>query len=568
MKQCRLFLLLTGITLSISLLLLTSCHKNEDVQVELPIIILDSQTATYNVKVDKTITISPQYKNVDNATFTWTENGKVISTDRELNYSWSEIGEKYITITVVNAAGETFIEFKVNVLDKVLPSIEYAIPEGGLNIMSGVDFAFEPIVENDDKAKYAWYIDGEKVSEEKYLTHKFVAPGEYNIRYVVENEDGQTEFNFVVKVFNAEDFPFSWNFERETYYLSKGRSIRVIARNVQNEFDATYTFTLNGSDVQSGKEKFYIFDKSDEGEYELIVTMKNQYQTINKKLKVVVCPAEGTYKRTATSASNVRLNKVFEFLAAPGQFINENYSATTMEEANAYAESRLISGGGSLYLSLGAWGGSVVVGFDHSIENDGGYNIQIRGNAFDGSSEPGIVWVMQDENGNGLPDDTWYELKGSDYAEQTRDYWVTYFKPSSPKQATQWTDSEGNSGSIDYLGSFHKQDYYYPNWVSTSSYTIYGSKLKSKTIQESGIWKNLSFDWGYADNWSSSDRIDASSTTSNHFKISNAVTWDGKPANLQYIDFIKVQTGVNAKAGIIGENSTEVQDFKDYNLIK
>ena len=27
----------------------------------------------------------------------------------------------------------------------------------------------------------------------------------------------------------------------------------------------------------------------------------------------------------------------------------------------------------------------------------------IKGNAFDSSNEPGIVWVMQDVNGDGLP---------------------------------------------------------------------------------------------------------------------------------------------------------------------
>lgn len=75
-------------------------------------------------------------------------------------------------------------------------------------------------------------------------------------------------------------------------------------------------------------------------------------------------------------------------------------------------------------MSLGAFGGYLVVGFDHSIENDGGYNIGVSGNSFDGSSEPGIVWVMQDENGDGLPNDTWYELKGSEYGkpETTQDY--------------------------------------------------------------------------------------------------------------------------------------------------
>lgn len=89
--------------------------------------------------------------------------------------------------------------------------------------------------------------------------------------------------------------------------------------------------------------------------------------------------------------------KFTEFLPAPGQFVNENYTAVTMAEACAYAENRMAQ---TAYVSLGGFGGCLVVGFDHSIDNDGDYNIAVTGNPFDGSSEPGIVWVMQDENGD------------------------------------------------------------------------------------------------------------------------------------------------------------------------
>ena len=374
------------------------------------------------------------------------------------------------------------------------------------------------------------------------------------------------QISFKIVVTEPSKIPFKWEFEKDTYYLSQGRKIRIMPRNIQNEFDATYSFSVNGTQKQSGAQKHFIFEGTVQGTYNLRVTMTNSYRSENKDLTVVVCPPEGTYKRTG--GSGVRMNKVYEFMAAPGQFINEGYSATTMAEAVAYAESRLLSANADLYLSLGGWGGSVVVGFDHSIDNDGGYNLQIRGNSFSGSSEPGIVWVMQDENGDGLPNDTWYELKGSDYATETFDYAVTYYKPSSTKQPVQWTDNKGVSGSIDYMGGYHTQDYYYPNWVSTNEYTIYGSLLKHKTSYTGGIWVNGNFNWGYADNWSSVDRVFPSIETCNHFKIGDAIDWQGNPVNLKYIDFVKVQTGVNMKAGIIGENSTEVQDFRDYNLMK
>ena len=54
----------------------------------------------------------------------------------------------------------------------------------------------------------------------------------------------------------------------------------------------------------------------------------------------------------------------------------------------------------------------------------------------------------------------------------------------------------------------------------------------------------------------------------NHFRISDAVTFDGQSANLQYIDFVKVQTGLNTKSGWLGEVSTEVMGVIDFNLVK
>lgn len=76
----------------------------------------------------------------------------------------------------------------------------------------------------------------------------------------------------------------------------------------------------------------------------------------------------------------------------------------------------------------------------------------------------------------GLPNDTWYELKGSEYGkeETIRDYAVTYYRPSAPKMNVAWTDNRGGSGVIEYLEAFHQQDYYYPAWVEADSYTLRG----------------------------------------------------------------------------------------------
>ena len=52
----------------------------------------------------------------------------------------------------------------------------------------------------------------------------------------------------------------------------------------------------------------------------------------------------------------------------------------------------------------------------------------------------------------------------------------------------------------------------------------------------------------------------------NGFSISNAVYPDGTPADLLFIDFVKVQTAVNFNSGILGEVSTEVIGFVDYTM--
>jgi len=285
--------------------------------------------------------------------------------------------------------------------------------------------------------------------------------------------------------------------------------------------------------------------------------------------------------RAKTEASAAGQTVVFEYTPAPGQFINETKTGgftgneTTPQAAIGYAIERMRE---DLFVSLGGFGGYIVVGFDHSIDNTGGYDFGIKGNSFKGSSEPGIVWVMQDENGNGLPDDTWYELRGSETGKETtvRNYAVTYYRPSEPQQPVKWTDSEGNSGEVDYLKAFHTQDYYYPAWITTDSYTLTGTCVEARNYDQSGngtYWVQAEYDWGYTDNFSEIDRLTDESNpnatvNANYFKISNAIDAEGNPIELKYIDFIKVQTACNTKSGWLGENSTEVFGFFDYSMIQ
>lgn len=255
---------------------------------------------------------------------------------------------------------------------------------------------------------------------------------------------------------------------------------------------------------------------------------------------------------------------VFEYKPAPGQFINEQLvfdGVATESDARKLAELRINDG---KFVSLGAFGGHIVVGLGESIANSGGYDFAIAGNQLVTSSEPGIVWVMPDADGNGLPDDVWYELAGSETGEEgtVRGYEVTYFRPAGDGLDVEWTDNLGVSGTVPYNAEYHSQLSYYPAWIADESYTLSGTLLESRSVkdEETGQWTNGMYEWGYADNWGN-DRGIGADNKKIYFKISNAIDAVGESIHLAAIDFIKVQTGVNHNAGSLGEVSTEVTGF-------
>ena len=270
----------------------------------------------------------------------------------------------------------------------------------------------------------------------------------------------------------------------------------------------------------------------------------------------------GAPVREVTAASSKFITKVFEYLPAPGQFINESLGSL----AGAQRIIGDVSQTGMI--SLGGYGGYIVFGFDHSITNRQGYDLAIYGNPLGPTlqwSEPGIVMVSQDSNGNGLPDDQWYELAGSEYnaAGTIKNYEITYTNPNATANVN-WTDNQGQSGQVE-VNRYHNHNYYplfAPNQVST---TFKGTLLKSTWGKNGEIFINNPFAWGYTDSWSTGDNY--ADNMYNSFDISWAVNSTGQTVNLVTIDFVKVYTGQNEKGNtMLGEISTEVRGAADLNI--
>lgn len=306
--------------------------------------------------------------------------------------------------------------------------------------------------------------------------------------------------------------------------------------------------------------------------------------------------------RPPASDATPYITQVLDYVPAPGQFVNTmpEYEAGDTQETMNRKVLDAIGNNRKSTISLGGYGGYVTVGFDHTIENKERLcDFRILGNAFysdanpnpdapaGGSSEPGVIMVAYDRNGNGMPDgDEWYEIAGSAHRDPSQEAWytlaqengndvhtykdyeITYYRPdrepSTPeekKQYIRWTDDKGNSGYKVMNGS-HSQPYF-PQWITGDRLTFKGTRLPQNGIDESGqgsYFVLYKFGYGYADN-------DTNKGKDACIDIGWAIDAQGNPANLPGVDFIRVYTGVNQENGWLGECSTEIAGMEDLHLL-
>lgn len=572
---------------------LSSCNVDDYVETDLPPqISYDYESGVFLVKVGEALSIRPNYNNLveGNTHYSWWVNDVEVANTPDFNYTWTEPGENYVSLTVRTPAGMAREEFLVKVLDLAPPVISLPLISDELTLAVGTDYIFTPEISNKDIEGFHinWNVDGKESGNALSFTFHAEAVGKYRLSVTASNIEGSDSKSITIIV--VDKLPYELRFPTPSYFITTTQRYTFAGRPVfltpvvSGNKPVVWSWNVNGKLTDCNGPTFK-FTPDIPGEYTINVTIDN---AASASVKVICVDAtESSRRRNVSVGSSEVCTKVYEWVPAPGQFIGETAAGgmtgneTTHEAAIAWAQSRLAS---KNYVSLGGFGGYIIVGFDHSIaKTDGNFDFAVMANAFlnassgeGGSNEPGIVYVMQDVNGNGLPDDEWYELRGSETGKTTtyQDYTVTYYRPSAPKMNVQWTDNRGQSGSIDYLSAFHRQDYYYPAWIESDAYTLYGTRLEARTTQDSstGFWDNWLFGWGYADNWGSDNLAGADGLTGqgqrNGFLIENAMFADLTHINLQYIDFVKIQTGVNSKAGWLGEVSTEVFSVQDLNLME
>ncbi len=316
---------------------------------------------------------------------------------------------------------------------------------------------------------------------------------------------------------------------------------------------------------------------------------------------ILSCNKSSESTEQPTVESTPYITRVVDYMPAPGQYTNlmPAYEQGDTQESMNQKVLEYIGGNAQMTITLGGYGGYVVVGFDHTIENVYGMcDFRVRANAYyaeasessaaGGSCEPGVIMVAYDANQNGeADDDEWYEIAGSSHVDPAweewyadavaagndvafySDYQITYSRPLEEELATseystylKWSDNMGGEGYIP-KNSYHTQSYY-PGWIESDEIQFSGSRLPQNGVDSSGSGTNYvlyKFQYGYADN--ATNDSDASA-----IDIGWAVDSAGNSVNLVGVDFIKIYTGVNQLNGWLGECSTEISGVEDLHLLE
>lgn len=261
--------------------------------------------------------------------------------------------------------------------------------------------------------------------------------------------------------------------------------------------------------------------------------------------------------------------EVLDYSPMPGQFVNE--LPEIAQDADAAAVRRAVQQSldrGSL-ICLGGFGGSVTLRLKtpilHSPQAAGDF--RVLGNAFYwgtgiydgmrvGSAEPGVVCVMEDANGNGNADDTWYYLRGARW-EQARMTTVTYTDNSAAGDNNAfvlWSADDGTSGALSRNVAYHNHAFF-PTWgTKTSSMSVTAMRLPDNYFLAGETYVGYCYT-GYADSCPNDQ-------SSSALSLANAVDANGNKADISRVDFIKIYTGVLQCNGPLGEVSTEISGIQ------
>lgn len=285
---------------------------------------------------------------------------------------------------------------------------------------------------------------------------------------------------------------------------------------------------------------------------------------MRKIITIIIMMGALSASAQQTGEHSPYIQAIDEYVPAPGQFVNTMPVYEEGDDAQAMAvkcTERLANNAGNL-VTLGAYGGYIVFHFNHPVVNVAGQrDFAVWGNAFVNNAEPAIVMVAVDTNGNGKPDDEWYELRGSEFTSPAtiHQYEITYAYDAM--KSVKWTDNQGEEGVV-ARNQYHEQEYF-PMWLaSQGSLTFKGARLTNNAQWTGAMYILPAYDYGYADN--QPNLVNGEPDIEGcGMDISWAVDSEGNAVTLTHIDFVKCYNAMNQQCPGIGETSTEISGAED-----
>lgn len=207
-------------------------------------------------------------------------------------------------------------------------------------------------------------------------------------------------------------------------------------------------------------------------------------------------------------------------------------------------------------VTLGDFGGSITLGFDHTIVDDPlnpfGLDAIVFGNAFWVGNNPNLKWgeagiieISRDKNGNGIADDPWFLIPGSDIKDSVKQRKEGFFILPDDPFSKPPLFNENFDGTESFFG-----------YADMSPVLILGDLDADNVVDDPNL-KPEAF-------YTVPDDPDEVGVTrgsggGDAFDIAWAIDPDTKdPAELDGFDFIRITTGALSDTGGLGEVSVEV----------
>ncbi|MFH6942656.1 hypothetical protein [Flavobacterium sp. FlaQc-50] len=310
------------------------------------------------------------------------------------------------------------------------------------------------------------------------------------------------------------------------------------------------------------------------GAYEFTVNVKEADKKASKKTIVNVTNEVKNY--------NPYITAIYDFNPAPGMFANDLYTTGfTKADVMRIALGRINETSVGYPIDLGGFGGSITVGFDHTVVNvPGQKDFRVYGGVLTDKGNPpapGLIYIAYDKNKNGKPDeDEWFEIAGSSHTKETtiKNFKITYHRPAAGKPVVvsgpndPFSDREhlfceNNQNESYYLPRAKTKKEYYPNWIAEGTTVFEGIRLnvdfKPVRPTQTTLWNFTAPEWGYVN------------AINPDIDIDWAVDKKGNKVNLPGIDFIKVVNCVSEPMGLCIQQSSMATKFSgagDLHLLK